>query len=61
MFIMPGAYAMMAQSHMHLYGTKPEHFAQVSVKAHKNGVLQPLRPVPGGDEPGGGHELPDGR
>jgi len=41
MFIMPGAYAMMAQRHMHLYGTKPEHFAQVSVKAHKNGVLNP--------------------
>ncbi len=41
MFIMPGAYAMMAQRHMHLYGTKPEHFAQVSVKAHRNGVLNP--------------------
>jgi acetyl-CoA acetyltransferase len=41
MFIMPGAYAMMAQRHMHLHGTKPEHFARVSVKAHKNGVLNP--------------------
>jgi benzoylsuccinyl-CoA thiolase BbsB subunit len=41
MFIMPGLYAMMAQRHMHLYGTKKEHFAQVSVKSHRNGVLNP--------------------
>jgi benzoylsuccinyl-CoA thiolase BbsB subunit len=39
--LMPGAYALMAQRHMALYGTKPEHFAQVSVKAHRNGVLNP--------------------
>jgi acetyl-CoA acetyltransferase len=39
--LMPGAYALMAQRHMALYGTKPEHFGQVSVKAHRNGVLNP--------------------
>ncbi len=39
--ILPGAYAMMAQRHMHLYGTKAEHFAQVSVKSHKNAVNNP--------------------
>ncbi|MDI6857134.1 MAG: thiolase family protein [Dehalococcoidia bacterium] len=39
--LMPGAYALMAQRHMALYGTKPEHFAQVSVKSHRNGVLNP--------------------
>ena len=41
MFLLPGLYAMMAQRHMHLYGTKREHFAQVSVKSHRNGVLNP--------------------
>ena len=41
LFIMPGAYAQMAQRHMHEYGTKPEHFAQVSVKSHKNAVHNP--------------------
>ncbi len=39
--IMPGAYAMMACRHMERYGTKPEHFAQVSVKSHANGALNP--------------------
>jgi acetyl-CoA acetyltransferase len=39
--VMPGAYAMMARRHMHLYGTKPEHFAQVSVKSHRNAVHNP--------------------
>lgn len=38
---MPGAYAHKATRHMYLYGTKPEHFAQVSVKAHRNGCLNP--------------------
>ena len=37
----PGAYAMIANRHMHLYGTKPEHFAQAATKAHKNGSLNP--------------------
>lgn len=39
--ILPGAYAMMARRHMHLYGTRPEHFAQVSVKSHRNAVHNP--------------------
>jgi acetyl-CoA acetyltransferase len=39
--VLPGAYAMMARRHMHLYGTKAEHFAQVSVKSHKNAVENP--------------------
>jgi acetyl-CoA acetyltransferase len=39
--ILPGAYAMMARRHMHLHGTKPEHFAQVSVKSHRNAVHNP--------------------
>ena len=38
---MPGAYAMMAQAHMHLYGTKMEHFAKAAEKAHRNGSLNP--------------------
>ena len=41
MGLLPGLYAMMAQRHMHLYGTKAEHFGQVSVKAHRNGALNP--------------------
>ena len=39
--IMPGIYAMMAHRHMYRYGTKPEHFAQVSVKSHRNAVHNP--------------------
>jgi benzoylsuccinyl-CoA thiolase BbsB subunit len=39
--VMPAAYAMMAQRHMAAYGTKPEHFAQVSVKSHKNAMHNP--------------------
>lgn len=39
--VMPAAYAMMAQRHMALYGTKPEHFAQVSVKSHRNALRNP--------------------
>lgn len=38
---MPGSYAHKANRHMYLYGSKPEHFAQVSVKSHKNGCLNP--------------------
>ena len=41
LFIMPGAYALMAHRHMHEYGTKPEHFAKVSEKSHRNGALNP--------------------
>lgn len=32
---------MRAQRHMAEYGTKPEHFAQVSVKAHRNAMHNP--------------------
>jgi benzoylsuccinyl-CoA thiolase BbsB subunit len=39
--VMPAAYAMMAQRHMADYGTKPEHFAQVSVKSHRNAMQNP--------------------
>jgi benzoylsuccinyl-CoA thiolase BbsB subunit len=39
--VMPAAYGMMAQRHMAEYGTKPEHFAQVSVKSHRNAVHNP--------------------
>jgi acetyl-CoA acetyltransferase len=41
MALLPGEYAMQARRHMALYGSKPEHFAQVSVKSHKNGCLNP--------------------
>ena len=37
----PGAYAMMANRHTHMYGTKPEHFAKAASKSHKNGSLNP--------------------
>jgi len=39
--VLPGIYAMMARRHMHLYGTKAEHFAQVSVKSHQNAAHNP--------------------
>src|SRR3989304_6996245 len=38
---MPAIYAMCAQRHMHLYGTKREHWAKVSEKSHRNGALNP--------------------
>ena len=41
LFLAPGAYALRANRHMHLYGTKREHFAQAAVKAHRNGSLNP--------------------
>lgn len=41
MVIMPGAYAMRARNHMEQYGSTPEMFAQVAVKSHKNGALNP--------------------
>lgn len=41
MQIPPTIYALRATRHMHMYGTKPEHFAKVSVKSHKNGCLNP--------------------
>jgi benzoylsuccinyl-CoA thiolase BbsB subunit len=39
--LMPAIYAMWAQRHMHLYGTKREHWAKVSEKSHRNGALNP--------------------
>ena len=39
--LMPAMYAMWAQRHMHDYGTKREHFAKASEKAHRNGALNP--------------------
>jgi len=37
----PGLFALMATSHIHEYGTTEEQMAQVAVKNHKNGALNP--------------------
>jgi len=37
----PGVYAMIAAKHMHDYGTTREQIAQVAVKNHANGALNP--------------------
>lgn len=37
----PGLYALMARRHMHNFGTSKEQMAQVAVKNHKNGALNP--------------------
>ncbi len=37
----PGLYALMATAHMHKYGTRREDLAQVAVKNHDNGMLNP--------------------
>ena len=37
----PGLYAMIATKHMHDYGTTREQLAQVAVKNHANGALNP--------------------
>ncbi|MGC8723781.1 MAG: thiolase domain-containing protein [Acidobacteriota bacterium] len=37
----PGLYALIATAHMHQYGTKREDLAQVAVKNHDNGMLNP--------------------
>jgi acetyl-CoA C-acetyltransferase len=37
----PGLYAMIATRHMHEYGTTREQLAQVAVKNHANGALNP--------------------
>ncbi len=37
----PGAFALMATSHMHEYGTTEEQLAMVAVKNHKHGALNP--------------------
>jgi acetyl-CoA C-acetyltransferase len=38
----PGIYAMIATRHMHEYGTTREQLAQVAVKNHANGSLNPF-------------------
>lgn len=38
---LPSKYAMIARHHMEEYGTTPEQLAQVSVKNHRNGALNP--------------------
>lgn len=47
--VAPAWYALKSQVYMQRYGATPEMFAQVSVKAHKNGALNPYaqyqRPV----------------
>ncbi len=36
-----GLYALIAQRHMHEFGTKKEHLSMVAVKNHKNGAQNP--------------------
>lgn len=36
-----GLYALLAQRHMHEFGTKREHLSMVAVKNHKNGAQNP--------------------
>jgi acetyl-CoA C-acetyltransferase len=43
----PGLYAMMARVHMHRYGTTREQLAQVAVKNHEHGSMNPLAQFPG--------------
>ncbi len=42
----PGLYAMMANAHMHKHGTTLEQLAQVSVKNHHNGSMNPHAQFP---------------
>ncbi|MBS1261536.1 MAG: putative acetyl-CoA acyltransferase [Calditrichaeota bacterium] len=42
----PGLYAMIANAHMHKYGTTPEMLAHVAVKNHDNGSLNPYAQFP---------------
>ena len=42
----PGLYAMMARAHMHKYGTTREQLAQVAVKNHYHGSMNPLAQFP---------------
>lgn len=43
--VMPALYAMRANRYMHETGLKPEELAQVSVKAHDHGSLNPLAQI----------------
>ncbi|MEW6775515.1 MAG: beta-ketoacyl synthase N-terminal-like domain-containing protein [Bdellovibrionota bacterium] len=40
--LMPAVFGQAGVEHMRKYGTKPEHFAKVSVKNHKHSVKNPL-------------------
>ena len=40
--VAPAYFALLANRHMEEYGTTPEQFAQISVKNHKHGVLNPF-------------------
>ena len=42
----PGLYAMIANAHMHKYGTTREQLAHVSVKNHHNGSMNPRAQFP---------------
>ncbi len=42
----PGLYALIARAHMEKYGTTREQLAQVAVKNHENGALNPLAQFP---------------
>lgn len=42
----PGLYAMMARAHMERFGTTREQLAQVAVKNHRNGSLNPHAQFP---------------
>lgn len=42
----PGLYAMIAHAHMHAFGTTREQMAQVAVKNHANGSLNPHAQYP---------------
>ncbi len=42
----PGLYAMMANAHMHRYGTTREMLAAVAVKNHRNGARNPVAQYP---------------
>jgi len=38
----PGLYAMIAKAHIHQYGTTREQLAQVAVKNHRHGAMNPV-------------------
>src|SRR4030095_819129 len=40
--LMPAVFGQAGVEHMRQYGTKPEHFAKISVKTHKHSVRNPL-------------------
>ncbi len=45
-FTFPGIYALIARKHMHDFGTTREQLAAVSVKNHKNAILNPIAQFP---------------